>query len=154
MHEDLNMDDAEQNNSTRRHFFNVIALVFVQLVLAISLEAHRLFSAQGTPPNLLAMIKIDEHPELQNVGGFVLVKKTSEGDILVTRSAEGGYSAMSVLCPHMQCSVKVKSPFLIQCPCHQSAYQIDGTYISGPSKASLRRYPLIVQDGVINILRP
>lgn len=148
------MDNRDRIFKPRRDFMQLLATGLAALSVRAVLGARRLFGAQDAHSNLLASIRIDDHPELQTVGGFVLLKRTADGDILITRSSDAEYSAMSVVCPHMQCSVKVKSASLIQCPCHQSAYRIDGTYISGPAKTGLKRYPVVVQDGVISIARP
>ena len=110
------------------------------------------FGARAPAGNVLASIPIDHSPGLEQIGGYVLVKKTRVGDLLVTHSAESEYTAMSVVCPHLGCDVKVKSPSMIQCPCHQSAYKIDGTYISGPARTSLRRFHVAVESGVISVL--
>ena len=106
-------------------------------------------AAQG---NVLATVKINEHPELEKPGGSVVVKKTAAGDLLVVRSSEGTYAAFSVVCPHLQCNVKVTSPTMIQCPCHKSGYGMDGTYISGPAKTGLRKFPINVEGPVITVL--
>jgi cytochrome b6-f complex iron-sulfur subunit len=83
----------------------------------------------------------------------VLIKKTPVGDLLLVRSGENQYSAFSIICPHLKCNVKVKSPTLIQCPCHQSGYTIQGDYISGPAKKGLNKFPVSVEEGVIKILK-
>jgi len=95
-----------------------------------------------------------KEPRLQQVGGFILVKKTSAGDLLVVRSGESQYSAFSIVCPHLQCNIKVKSSTLIQCPCHQSGYTIDGNYISGPAKRGLNKFAVSVEGNVIKVVRP
>jgi Rieske Fe-S protein len=107
-------------------------------------------TAAGDP---LATLTIAEHREFVQVGGSVVIKATRAGDLLIVRSSESAYAAMSVVCPHLQCSVKVKSSSLIRCPCHQSAYKLDGSYISGPAKSGLHAFPLRVEQGVITVLQ-
>jgi nitrite reductase/ring-hydroxylating ferredoxin subunit len=99
----------------------------------------------------LATVKIAEHPALEKDGGFVLVKGTIAGDVLVVRSGEGRFEALSNVCPHKQCLVEVKSASLIKCPCHSSAYKIDGTYVSGPSKKDLKKFRATLENGVITV---
>jgi Rieske Fe-S protein len=135
----------DHNEKTRRDFINELSLS-----LAGTLVASHGFGAQERP-GALATLKIDEHPELQGVGGHVTVKKTPAGDLLVIRCSETEYAALSVICPHLQCNIKVKSANLIQCPCHQSGYKTDGTYLSGPAKTGLRRFPLTLDNGVITV---
>ena len=108
--------------------------------------------AQDKPKGVLATLKVDEHRELQKPGGSVLVKKTPAGDLLIVRSADSAFTAFSAVCPHMQCDVKVTSPTMIQCPCHKSGYGIDGGYLAGPAKTGLRKFPLVMEGGVIKVM--
>ena len=108
-------------------------------------------SAQDPKPKAIAPVKLADEKGLTAVGGNVLVKDTPEGDILIVRSSDKGFSAMSNVCPHKECKVKVKSEDLIQCPCHKSAYKLDGTYIGGPSKKSLTPYKLVEKDGILTV---
>jgi len=147
------MDSQDRNEKcgckSRREFIGELAGGLATLSIAGHLIVNEGFGSGRDPKDSLAMLKIGEHPELQQLGGYVLVKKTAVGDVLVVRSSENEYSALSVVCPHLQCNVKIKSSSLIQCPCHQSGYKIDGTYISGPAKTGLRRFPLTVDGGTI-----
>jgi cytochrome b6-f complex iron-sulfur subunit len=108
---------------------------------------------QNKPGPALASVRISESRELEKVGGFVLVKDTPEGDLLIVRTGAEQYSALSNECPHKQCLVEVKSPVLIQCPCHKSAYRIDGTFVKGPAKTSLRKFPLQVEGDLIVVTK-
>jgi len=147
--------DRESNPkepTTRRDFISHLAGGIALAGVAVPLLSSTGFAAQEKP-GVLALVKIDDHQELQRAGGSVLVKKTAAGDLLVVRSGETSYSAFSVVCPHLQCNVKVTSPTMIQCPCHKSGYSIDGTYISGPAKTGLRKFPTIVDGGVITVMQ-
>lgn len=145
------MEMENKSEKTRRDFINEIAGCLTALSLAGPVATACGFGAQDGSAHLLAAIKIQDHQELQKLGGFVVVKKTPAGDVLVVRSGEEEYSAMSVVCPHLQCNVKVTGPSMIQCPCHKSGYKTNGEYVSGPAKTGLKRFPLTVQDGVITV---
>jgi len=144
--------DASKETKTRRDFINNLAGGIAALAIPGPSSPRLGFASQEKQGGVLATVKIDEHQELQKPGGFVLVKKTPAGDLLVVRSGEAEYSAFSIVCPHLQCSVKVTSPTMIQCPCHKSAYGIDGTYISGPAKRGLIKFPISVESGVIQVM--
>jgi nitrite reductase/ring-hydroxylating ferredoxin subunit len=109
-------------------------------------------SGQEKKGRLLATVKLADHPNLAKVGGFVLIEDTPAGDLLIIRSSDNEYTSLSPVCPHKQCKVEVMNPVLIQCPCHKSAYKIDGTLIHGPSKASLKKFATRVEGGVITTL--
>jgi Rieske Fe-S protein len=108
--------------------------------------------SQEKKGRLLATIKIADNPNLNKVGGSVLIEGTPAGDLLIVRASDNEYISLSPVCPHKQCKVRVLNPTLIQCPCHKSAYKIDGTYLHGPSKASLRKFTTNVDGGVITTL--
>jgi Rieske Fe-S protein len=137
------------DGKTRRDFMSELA-GGLALGIAAPLLSRSGLAAEGRP-QVLATVKIDEHQEFQKPGGSVVVKKTPAGDLLVVRSGEGAFCAFSIVCPHLQCNVKVTSPTMIQCPCHKSGYSIDGSYISGPAKTGLRKFPVSVDGGVITI---
>ena len=143
--------DKDRNEKSRREFINELAAGLATLTVAGHMLASEGLASGRDPKDSLAMVKIGDHPELQQVGGNMIVKKTAAGDVLVIRSSEAEYTALSVVCPHLQCNVKIKSPTLIQCPCHQSGYKIDGTYISGPAKTGLRKFPMVCDCGIEKI---
>ncbi len=46
--------------------------------------------------------------------------------------------AFNVICPHLGCSVSFDAPRdIFQCPCHTSAFDVEGQVISGPSPRGL-----------------
>ncbi len=60
----------------------------------------------------------------------------------------GGPLAVSRHCTHLGCILTYfpeKSMFI--CPCHQSRFKADGTYISGPAKKDLPRFPVEALEG-------
>ncbi len=107
---------------------------------------------QETQGRILASINIADNPDLQKVGGSVLLENTPVGKLLVIQTSENVFVSLSPLCPHRKCEVRVLNPSMIRCPCHQSSYKIDGTYVSGPAKASLRKYVTRVEGGTITAL--
>ncbi len=109
-------------------------------------------SSQIQQQKVLATIKISQNPSLNQAGGFVLLKGTAEGTVFITRTGDSQYSALSDICPHKGCHVEVKSKTLIRCPCHHSTYKIDGTYISGPAHASLRKFQISQQGDMLTVL--
>jgi Rieske Fe-S protein len=117
---------------------------------AASLLKHG-FSNQDKQKAALATVKIAEYQGLDKAGGFVLMKNTPQGDILIVNSGDGQFAAMSNVCPHRKCRVEVKNPTLIQCPCHGSTYKIDGTHVSGPANKSLKKFRARAEAGIITV---
>jgi len=61
-------------------------------------------------------------------------------------NADGELFALSQRCPHLGCRVPFcESSGRFECPCHGSVFDIDGSYIAGPSPRGMDRYELILE---------
>ncbi len=82
-----------------------------------------------------------------NSGGY----HTHHEFILFTGSDEP--KALSRICTHLGCRVNYREELeVIECPCHQSRYTLDGVRTSGPAKRNLATLPVETQrdpQGVI-----
>ena len=68
--------------------------------------------------------------------GQTLVVMTSRGvPVVLTRDGDE-VIAHSGVCPHAGCAVRVEVHNLL-CPCHNSKFEYDGTFISGPAGRDL-----------------
>jgi cytochrome b6-f complex iron-sulfur subunit len=63
---------------------------------------------------------------------------------------ENGFSALSLICPHLGCTVEAK-PDEFACPCHGSRYDQDGKLLQGPATKGLQslRVEITPDDKVI-----
>jgi menaquinol-cytochrome c reductase iron-sulfur subunit len=72
---------------------------------------------------------------------------TSEKSIaLVVKQADNDIVAFSPRCPHLGCAVHwvaKQNEFL--CPCHASAFSIEGQVLSGPAQRPLDRFEAKVE---------
>jgi menaquinol-cytochrome c reductase iron-sulfur subunit len=74
--------------------------------------------------------------------GAAYVRKTEAGDI----------EALSSTCPHLGCAIELdRDEKLYKCPCHRSAFSLDGDRLSGPSKRGLDPLPVSVADGRVRV---
>ena len=56
--------------------------------------------------------------------------------------------AFNVTCPHLGCSVAFNAPRdIFQCPCHSSAFALDGAVMSGPSPRGMDTLACEIRDG-------
>jgi cytochrome b6-f complex iron-sulfur subunit len=73
--------------------------------------------------------------------------------VLVARLSNGEWSAVSAVCTHLGCSVKLDrdgNEDVFACNCHNSKFSLDGTNLSGPAPLPLRRFDVEVKgDRVI-----
>ena len=61
------------------------------------------------------------------------------------------YSAIGSRCTHLGCRVRPSGQTLT-CPCHGSAFGLDGAVRRGPAKKPLSRYELVISGGRLTVL--
>ena len=62
------------------------------------------------------------------------------------------FIAFSINCTHLGCPVRwLAEANLFMCPCHGGVYYEDGTVAAGPPPLPLRRYPVRVNNGNVEI---
>jgi nitrite reductase/ring-hydroxylating ferredoxin subunit len=82
-------------------------------------------------------------------GGGMVFK---EQKVVVTCPSAGEYKAFSAICTHQGCSVKDVSGGTINCPCHNSKFDIaDGSPTAGPAKKPLPPAKVQVKGGSIHL---
>jgi cytochrome b6-f complex iron-sulfur subunit len=78
-------------------------------------------------------------PLAQN--GFAIVQYTG-GSLLVARTDDGVYHAMTSICTHQACSINqynaASKEFV--CPCHGSRFNATGGVTNGPASSPLKQY--------------
>lgn len=79
--------------------------------------------------------------ELSTPGSQVKVRlRGVDEPVLLWRSADG-YGAASVVCTHRGCEVEYNGgENTLDCPCHGSRFNADGSVKTGPAKKPLRSY--------------
>lgn len=90
-------------------------------------------------------LDISEFPILQSVGGSIRLTISAISPlfrIIVTRVSETAFEAVNARCPHEGNRVRAANEEgILVCEAHESAYDPDGTYISGPAEGqNLTRY--------------
>ena len=75
------------------------------------------------------------------------------GAVWLMRTADREVRALSTICPHLGCGVDLTADgkqFL--CPCHTSAFSLDGQRVAGPSPRAMDPLPVeIGKDDVVNV---
>jgi Rieske Fe-S protein len=62
---------------------------------------------------------------------------TTVGAAWVTRHADGTFSALSTVCPHLGCGVNADGQGRFACPCHTSSFSATGERLAGPAPRGL-----------------
>ena len=77
---------------------------------------------------------------------------TAKSAAWLRREDAATFIAFSVNCTHLGCPVRwLADAELFMCPCHGGVYYKDGTVAAGPPPLPLRRYPVRVQNGEVQI---
>jgi nitrite reductase/ring-hydroxylating ferredoxin subunit len=92
-------------------------------------------------------IEIAAVPSLQGTNGFVVVPEPAT--IVVYLGADG-FRAFTAVCTHAGCRVSGVSNRRIVCPCHGSAFDVQGGQVlAGPATRSLRSFPVTLANGIL-----
>ncbi|WP_323182779.1 Rieske (2Fe-2S) protein [Aldersonia sp. NBC_00410] len=67
------------------------------------------------------------------------------GGVVLTQPSQGEYRGFSVVCPHQGCAVDSVTNGTINCPCHGSKFNLDGSVAVGPATRSLATRQVSVQ---------
>ena len=78
------------------------------------------------------------------VGSGVIVD-----DIVVTQPVAGEFKAFSSSCTHKGCAVNKVADGTIDCPCHGSKFNLDGSVAKGPATAPLEAKTITVSGDSI-----
>jgi rieske iron-sulfur protein len=112
------------------------------LVLAWAFDARRKVARDGSRLNMVLLMRFDP---------------TTLGKAELPRAADG-VVAFSAICTHQQCTVTdwLKSTQVLQCPCHQSQYDLrhGAKVVGGPAPRALPALPLRLRDGALVIAGP
>ena len=87
---------------------------------------------------------------LAGVGSAALVQAGSNS-ILVTRTAQESFSALTAICTHEQCVVTGFQSNLFVCPCHGSQYNTSGAVQQGPATRPLQSFTTQFTNNVLTI---
>jgi cytochrome b6-f complex iron-sulfur subunit len=84
---------------------------------------------------------------LKTVGGY-----SYKGDIIIIRSTDTVYLALSKVCTHSSCTVTYDSGSKdIPCPCHGSKFNTEGAVLKGPATSSLKKYSVTQNGNILTI---
>jgi Rieske Fe-S protein len=71
-------------------------------------------------------------------------------DVVVTQPSKGVFTGLSAICTHQGCTVNKVVDGTIDCPCHGSKFNLDGSVANGPAMQPLPARSISVQgDSII-----
>jgi cytochrome b6-f complex iron-sulfur subunit len=75
-----------------------------------------------------------------------------QGKFYLARLKDGGFLAMSRECTHLGCTVPwIAGEHRFVCPCHASAFDINGEVVSPPAPRPLDLYAVRIENGVVKV---
>lgn len=90
-----------------------------------------------------AELKVGDHPRLVAVNADSVrdawsVASAPLGAVWLRKVADDKVEALSSACPHLGCAIGYDAAAKqFKCPCHRSAFGVDGAKLSGPSKRGM-----------------
>jgi Rieske Fe-S protein len=94
----------------------------------------------GPAPQAKPIVKTSDVP----VGSGVIVD-----DIVVTQPSAGVFKGFSAKCTHAGCMVNKVADGTIDCPCHGSKFNLDGSVANGPAATPLGAKRVVVEGDSI-----
>lgn len=138
----------------RKEFFTKILLggtvLFVAPAVIESCSKSALPAPSGTSgssnPQTIDLSS-PTYSSLQTVGGYAYL-----GNIIVIRTGQSSYAALSKVCTHQGCTVTYNSSANeVSCPCHGSLFSITGAVVQGPAPVALKSYNVTVSGSTLSI---
>ncbi len=71
--------------------------------------------------------------------------------VVVTQATTGKFTGFSTTCPHQGCAVAQVQGASIICPCHGSAFALDGSVTQGPAQTGLTPTSVTVKGTDISV---
>lgn len=130
---------------TRRDFFNEVTLA----ALGIAGLGGTAITYQYLSPNVL----FEPSPTFRagNPDTYPPDSVTfrEQEQVYIVRTMEGGFYAVQAVCTHLGCITQWKpEDNLIECPCHGSKFERNGTKVAGPAPRPLPHFAIsLTADG-------
>jgi cytochrome b6-f complex iron-sulfur subunit len=113
--------------------------------LGISVAVLIAFPARLVRAKSLA-ISLEKIEKLQSVGGSAILKLRGR-NVLFIRDSEETVRALTPTCTHKGCTVAFnREKNRIECPCHGSAFNLEGQVLKGPAPSRLTSYEAKLED--------
>ena len=143
---------SEDSVSSRRNFLNKLwkGLAILAGVEFSAVIFGFLFSGKENIKPYAPKLLIEAGPVNSFEPNTVTVFRG--GRFYLTRLEDGGFIALSLRCTHLGCSIEWeedKKRFI--CPCHSSAFAMNGDVQNPPAPKALDYYPITIEKEIIKV---
>lgn len=99
------------------------------------------------PNEIVIDLNHADFSELGTVGGYAY-----KGNIIVFRTGNDTYMALSKVCTHSQCTITYShSDGDLPCPCHGSRFTTTGAVTNGPAQSNLKSYTVKKEGNLLKL---
>jgi Rieske Fe-S protein len=137
---DASTDDRAPYTISRRGFLGSSALVVLPVICGGCTDTPSVKVVDlPAVANQTISFPLADFPELDKPGGSIVGKASGYANpIVIARVSDTSYAALDAICTHMNCTVSYNALNLtLDCPCHGSTYEVDGSVIGGPAPRPL-----------------
>jgi cytochrome b6-f complex iron-sulfur subunit len=113
-------------------------------------NATNLPTINGAAASGTLSLTIDVASPLAAVGSAALVN-SSAANVLVSRTAQDTFTAVTAVCTHEACTINGVSGSIYVCPCHGSQFSATGGVVKGPAAQPLRQFTTRFSGNVLTI---
>ncbi len=113
-------------------------------------NATELPTIAGTNSAGTVTVSIASGSPLASVGGAALVQ-ASGVNLLVSRTGQDTFVALSAVCTHQGCTVTGIQNSTYVCPCHGAGFTTSGAVVAGPATRALQAYATTFANNVLSI---
>jgi cytochrome b6-f complex iron-sulfur subunit len=102
--------------------------------------------------NNVITLTVDSSSPLSAVGSAALIQ-FSNGNLLIDRSDQNTFNALSAICTHQGCLINYYDSGNKQfvCPCHGSRFGLNGQVVQGPASRPLSQYQTQFNNNQLSI---
>ena len=143
--------EKDQESATRREFLKILwRYLGIIALLETGVVSFSLMGARSSRMNRKGKY-------LKTVGSLSdlppgTVMPIRSGRFYIIRLEDGGLMAVSMVCPHLGCTVNWDSvEHIFKCPCHSSAFDRFGNVIKSPATKTLNYFKVLVENGKIKV---
>jgi Rieske Fe-S protein len=105
--------------------------------------------ADGSPPTEAAAPGTPGGAALATTADVPVGSGLIVDGVVLTQPSAGVFKGFSTVCTHAGCSVSKIADGTIDCPCHGSKFNLDGTVAKGPASRPLQSKDIVIQGSSI-----
>ena len=133
----------------RKEFFSKALFGGTVLLFAPAVfdSCSKAADTSGLAGNNVIDLNSTEFAVLKTIGGFAY-----SGNIVIFRTSDTSYTALSRTCTHQGCTVSYNSSVKrMVCPCHGAEFSTGGSVLQGPASSPLAKYTATVSGTTLTI---